>query len=247
MAGTPLPAGDPLAARLIGELEESAQVRDSMRGAARLSLDAPDLRFRRPQRFAAQRPGAIRVEILGLFQQVAAVLVTRDGRYQFFDSGERRLQHGPVTPDLLWQVARVDLSPEQVVELLLGAPTPSPGLEPRGGQRFPDGSVRVDLADESKRLRQRFGFDAASRLRRVEHFDVDGVPMWEVRFGEYRDTDLGPTPFEIVLDFPHQATSATLSFRDLELNPDLPPDVFVLHVPDGGSSKKPGRSGPGRG
>jgi len=242
----PLAAGDPRPERLVGALERTALARESMRGAARLAIDAPDLRFRRPQRFAAQRPAAIRVEILGLFEQVAAVLVTRDGNYQFFDSSERRLRHGPVTPDLLWEIARVDVTPEQAVELLLGVPTPAADLRPAGARRFGDGSIRVDFADAHGRPRQRFSFDAGERLRRIENLDAAGEPLWEAGFGDYRDLGGLAIAFEIALHFPRQDTHAKLSFRDLELNPELPPGVFVLHVPGGGSSKKPGRRGPGR-
>ena len=74
-------AADPRPAKLLAALEDEAASRRGLRASAKLSLEAPDLRLRRPQRMALQRPASLRVEILGLFHQVAAVLVT-DGLQQ---------------------------------------------------------------------------------------------------------------------------------------------------------------------
>ena len=108
--GVPLAPDDPLPAALLRSLHQRSLVLESIRGVANLSVDSPELRFRRPQRFAAQRPASLRVETLGLFSQVAAVLVTRGGRYQFFDASNAGVQEGPVSDDLLAQVAGIDPS-----------------------------------------------------------------------------------------------------------------------------------------
>ena len=116
--GRLLAADDPRVTALLAGLRTAAAERRSLIASARLSLDAPDLRFRRPQRLAVRRPADLRIEILGLFGQIAAVLVTDGHRYQLWNGSKQAdaksgLEQGEVTRELLWSVARVDLLPAE--------------------------------------------------------------------------------------------------------------------------------------
>jgi hypothetical protein len=229
--GTPIAVGDPRVERLLDELERRGQERRSMRGLARLSLDAPDLRLRRPQRVAAERPDRLRVEILGLFSQVAAVLVTGDRHYRFYDIGSRALEEGPLTPELLWRLARVELRADQAIELLLATPGRWPGSVAVGAREMDDGSIAIALADAAGGMRQRLGFDAQGRLRRASLFGEFGQMLWEASFDDYRMLEGGPFAFRLELYFPRLEARATFAFTRAELNPDLPEDVFTLKLP----------------
>ena len=81
-----------------------ALARRGLSGRARLAVDGHDgaLRLRGSQRVALERPARLRVEVLGLFDQTLAVLVTDGERYQFFRANDRTWESGPVGPDLLW-------------------------------------------------------------------------------------------------------------------------------------------------
>jgi hypothetical protein len=231
LQGTPLPAGDPLPAALLGSLERRAASIHSVRGLANLSVDSETLRFRRPQRFAAERPDRLRVETLGLFNQIAAVLVTSEGRFQLFEGSQAGLQQGDVTRELLWEVARIDLAPSQIVELLLGTPPRSPGLRIGASLRFADGGTRVPLRDAEGRTRMQLDFDAEGRLRRCEQWTLFGDAEWTAELDDYRDLAGTPFAFEVKLHFPVHASEAVLRFREVELNPELAPELFVLRLP----------------
>lgn len=242
LEGEPLSADDPRPAQWLAALHERAAQRHTMRGSARFSVQAPDLEFSRPQRFAAGRPGRIRVEILGLFDQIAAVLVTDAGSYQLFDVRDQRVEEGPVSRALLWQVARVDLTPEQVVDLLLGAPLPSAGFELARARLLSDGSIDVVLESGSAGAAvaaEQLRFDAEGRLRRFQKIagpSREPALVWEARFDDYRENGGDPIAHELNLRFPGSGAQARLTFRSLELNPALPPGVFVLQLQRGESS-----------
>ena len=73
------------------------------------------------------------------------------------------------TPDLLWQVASLDLTPEEAIELVLGAP--AAGCVARAACALPrprTARSSVELGDASGRVRERRSFDAQGRLRGVE-------------------------------------------------------------------------------
>ncbi len=79
--------------------------------------------------------------------------------------------------------------------------------------------------------RWRLDFDAESRLRRAEVYDAAGARLWDARFEDYRPVGAVPFAHTIDLRFATSGARARLSFRSVELNPPLPPDVFVLKIP----------------
>jgi hypothetical protein len=230
-AGAVLPAEDPRPAALLAALHEGAATRQSMRGILRFSIDAPDLEFRGTQRVAARRPARLRVEILGLFSQIMGVLATDGRTYQYYEAGSGETEWGRVTPGLLWEVSRIDVEPADAVRLLLGAPVPSRSLEVGRAEERPDGSVRVQLDDARGQARQRFDFDGEGRLRRFEEWDARATPLRELLWDDYRDIDGTPFPHKLLLRFPLMDGEAAFHFQRVELNPELPDEVFVLDLP----------------
>jgi hypothetical protein len=235
--GTLLSVEDPRPALLLESLYQNAEARVALRGSARLALEAPDLRFNRPQRIAVERPGRLRVEILGLFNQLAAVLVTDGDFYQLYTAGESELEEGVVSKDLLWRVARVDLAPSEAVDLLLGTPKPAPGLLLGPARIHDDGAISFAQVDADRAPRQRFRFDAAGRVRLVEILDRFGGLVRRETFDDYRsltgpDGEVREFAFDISLDFPRVDAKAKLEFKSVELSGGLDDALFELKLPD---------------
>ena len=223
----PLATEDPRVVSLAGALAAMAEDRHSLVGAARMSLDAPDLRFSRPQRMALMRPSSLRVEILGLFNQVAVILTTDGARYQLYDPEHPEIEEGEARRGLLWKVARVDLEPQEAVGLLLGAPVhPNSVLE--AARTREDGTILIAFRHATDGSRRVFEFDPSSRLTRVRQRAADDFLVWEAAYADYRN--LGDRAFahQIDIDFPEQKAHAAFHFQTAELNRDLPASAFVL-------------------
>lgn len=228
--------GDPGPERLLTALRLTGESIPALRARARVEIRAPDLKIRRPQRLAVARPNRLRVEIVGLFGQLAAILVADNGFYQLYESGQRELKEGLVSSSLLWQVARVDLEPRDAVDLLLGSPRPQPGLHIVGAFRQGGGGIRFDRADTQGRVRERYAFDGQGRLTETERVDGLGTVLWRAGFGAYRAVprDAGPDSefaFEVELEFPRVDGRAKLNFQQVDLVADLPDEIFKLELP----------------
>lgn len=232
---SPLPADDPRPAALLEAWTRAAEERHSLRGRARLAVDGEDgdVHLRSRQVIALERPARLRVEIQGLLAQTIAVLVTDGSRYELFRAEDRSYETGPVHPGLLWEQAHIDLTPEEAIDLLLGMPRPDPGLSLAAAFGDPDSSMRLDLADADGRVRWRARFDAAGLLRRLEVFDVDGDDLWTATFGDYADVDGTPFAHALTLDVVGGHTRAEITLSDVQLNPELSPDIFRLRAPPG--------------
>lgn len=229
----PLPADDPRPRAMLAAWEAHAAARRGLRGVAKLAVDGgtDGVRLRGKQVLVVERPARLRVEILGFLNQTAAVLVTDGDTFEFFDAEERRFERGEVHPGLLWEVAHLALTPEEAVGLLLGAPLPEEELVVASARTAGEGGLRVALADATGAVRREVAFDAEGRLREVAALRGDGVVEWRAGFDDYELLDGMPFAHEISLDVLAGHTLATLSLRDVELNPELPDGLFRLRAP----------------
>lgn len=228
-----LPADDPRPARLLEGWERVAGARHAMRGRARLSVDGGDgaVRLRSRQLLVLERPARLRVEIQGLLSQTVAVLVTDGERYELFRADDRSYQAGPVHPGLLWEQAYLDLTPAEAIELLLGSAASDPSLTPLAAYADGDGGVQLDLADARGRLRRRLHFDAQGRLRALEVSDEGGDVLWQAEFDDYERVGAAEFAHRLGLQVARGDARVQITLEDVELNPELPPDIFRLRVP----------------
>ncbi len=247
--GVLLGPDDPRPAALVAGLEVRAESPAALRARARLDLDARDVSLDRPQRLAVERPARLRVEVLGLFDQLAAVVVTNGDTYQVFDARSRDLEDGVVDPHLLWRVARVDLAPAEAVDLMLGGPRPDPSLREGEAREHANGDVAVTRIDGDGLAREAYRFDAAGRVVEATLFDATGALVWRAAFDDYRaiaSPDGGEVAFahDVRLEFPRVDARARLVFKTVVLADDLPDALFALELPgrSGRASYGPGGS-----
>ncbi len=222
-----VPLDDARIVALAGALVATARDRNSLVGSAHLSLRSPDLRFSRPQRMALERPARMRVEVLALFGQVAAILTTDGRRFQVYEPGESRVQDGLVSAGLLWEVARVDLEPEEAVGVLLGVPLQS-GAELVGARQLEDGTLLLAYRPPLLESRRIFEFQPPAYLTRVRERDPDGSLVWEVAYTDYRELGERAFAHAVAIDFPRVDAAAEFQFEGVELNRVLPASAFEL-------------------
>lgn len=230
-AGSAIDPDDAHVRGLLRELRETSAQRSALRGSASLSLDSPQLRFSRPQRLVLRKPASLRIEVLGLFDQVAAVVATDGETFGFVDMLSGARDSGPVDDEVLWRTARVDLTPADAVSLLLGAPTLDPGADVRSAVRFADGGVGA-LA-QGPGASHWLEWDAAGGLRRVERRDLDGVVRWNARYADRREVSGVSFAHSIELEFARVGALARFQYDSVELQPELSASLFVLQVAPG--------------
>lgn len=251
--GVPIGLDDPRPAALLQALEVRVGARSALRARAKLDLDAPDLSLDRPQRLAIARPARLRVEVLGLFDQVAAVVVTDGDTYQLYDARTHDLEEGVVEAHLLWRVARVDLEPAEAVDLMLGAPRPDPALLAGPARLFEDGAIGFARVDGRGVEREAYRFDAEGRLAEATRSDDRGRLVWRARFADYRPVAVstgdggGPFAHDVTLEFPRVEARARLVFKHVVLADDLPDELFSLNLPGRSGRAAQGATRPGGG
>ena len=226
------PPGALSAAEAVEAWEQRTEARRALRALARLSVDAPgaapdggDLQLRARQRLWIARPARMRVEVLGLLDSALAVLTIDRGRYALLQAPGRQVERGEVYPELLWEVARLELSPEETVGLILGAPALDSRFALAGAARRGD-TLRLRFADAAGRLRRVADLGAAGELRRLEQRDAEGALAWEAHYADF--VELGGDAFAQELRLRSPDAEARVLLRRVELNPALPEGLFEV-------------------
>ncbi len=237
VAFRPLPAGDTRPDQLLAGWADLARQRQRLRGLARLAVDGYDgsVQLRGKQLLVVERPSHLRVEILGFLNQSLAVITTDGEGFEVYRAADQRYESGVVDEQLLWKEAGIDLSPAEAVAVLLGVPLSEPLPAPANAARDADGRIRIDLVDARGSVVQRATFDPAGQLRALERLDDSAAVVWAAHFDAYRDVDGSAFAHSIAVDVRSGMTHAEISFRNVELNPELPPGTFQL-FPAGGES-----------
>jgi hypothetical protein len=229
-----LPAGDPRPGALLARWSASVKDREALRGIARLSVDAGSggeagapLRVRSKQRIALARPAQLRVEVQGLLGTTLAVLAVDGSEYAFFESEGRHFEAGPVHDFLLWEIVRLELSPAQAVEVILGAPLVSPGAPVTGAFDVGGGVTRIRVGADREPGTRMFDLDAEARLVRFAHWEAGDAPAWVAHFEDYAPVAGAAFAHRVTLET-QSGARAVVSLSDVELNPPLAPDIFRL-------------------
>jgi hypothetical protein len=225
---TSLPPHDSRPAALLRGLAARGAERHSLRGVAKVALEGPGGASRSRQILVVERPSRLRVEVQGFLSQLVAVLVSDGERFELFRAQDGSIEQGDVQPGILYQVAGIPLRPEAVVEVLLGAPELGGQALPGPAALLSDGDVRIDLVEEAGVGLRRLQFDPEANLRRLEVRTDDGELAWRVSFEDYRPVGGLSFAHDIVLEFPLAEARAEVTFQQVELNPELPPEVFAI-------------------
>jgi len=241
-----LPEGDPRPDALLARFAADTAGREGLRGVARLAVDADGqgpgggaLRVRSKQRIVLARPARLRVEVQGLFGTTLAMLTVDDEQYAWFESESRRFESGPVHDGLLWQVVRLDLTPAEAVEVILGAPPTGPELSVLGAWDAGEGVTRIALGEPGGAPRRSIDLDPEARLVHLALHGADGEPLWEAHFDDYVRVAGSPLARRIRIET-GEGTQATVSLSGVELNPPLVPDIFRLERSLAGSDGEGG-------
>jgi hypothetical protein len=217
-----LAADDPRVGVGVAALRALAAERTGLRASARSSSSGPGGGGFSTQLVLAQRPASLRVEVIGLLQQRILVLATDGERYELYRAEGGLREAGPVHPAVLEEVAGLPVTPDAAVSLLLAAPRPPDG-PPLRASESESGELALHWPEESLVL------DAEGRLAAL-HFRPDGRDVLHARWSDWRETPGGAFPHRLEVELPEAEGRLALEFRQVELDPELSPELFRLRL-----------------
>ncbi len=225
-APAPLPRLDQQV--LMQRLQANASAYQSLRGMTRIHTENSSGSASARQVLLLAKPNRIRAEVLGPFGQPLLLLVARDGELSVSLPREQRFLQGAATPQRIARFIRMPLTAEQLVRLAL-YDVPLIAYGDSALTRHEQG-YRLLLNGADSR-RQQLDFDAVGRLLGATYFRGE-EPLLTVAYGRF-DGHQQDFPRQVTVTMPEQAASFSLTYSDVELNPELAAESFTLQPPAG--------------
>ncbi len=212
---------------LLQRLQGNASAVHSLRGTTRIRSENSQGSNSARQVLLLAKPARLRAEVLSPFGQPLLLLTADAGRMSVLLPREQRFLQGDVTAQRIARFVGLPLSAEQMVRLALyDVPL------------IPHDETVLNRAETGYRLllrgaeeRQQLDFDAFGRLLTATYFHRD-LALLTVAYGRF-DSELGDFPRQVTVTMPGQGASFELVYGDVEMNPELTAERFVLQPPAG--------------
>jgi outer membrane lipoprotein-sorting protein len=176
------------------------------------------------QALHVQAPYHLRAEVYNFMGQMMVMLTANGARLQAYVPSRKTLYSGMATRQRMEQFAYVPLMPADMVALLL--------------QRLPSGVMQLARVEKGTGNRLRFiisdhqeyvvGFDA-DQVRRIAYTELDGE-VFSITYAPEAPINMEGDSFprKMVLEIPAQELTLDIELEDVQLNPDIEPDLFEI-------------------
>lgn len=208
----------------------------SLQTAAIMEYNGAGEHLKVREQIVARRPASIRVEVMSPIG-VALVLAADGGQVAIFDPSKNTLMQGPATAAELNRYARIPMTPQAAVRMLMGLTPDSAMLA------FAPDQYGV-LADNTRYLlyRQPNGLtdylttDANGNLLSLRQTLASGRESYEVHYTDYRASGPGGAimfPREVAASFPMTGASVKFRYSQPILDGDIDDTTFMLSPAEG--------------
>ncbi len=206
----------------------------SIRGLARIEVISRTRRFNAREFIALVKPRMIRLDTMTFLDQPLFLFVSRDGvSFQAMSLSENRFYEGTVANGFSRLIPLgIGVDSQEFISILLGE-IPS----------HDEASIQYDQRKQLYRL----SFPPSSRWQeqiywvhpgsfRVVEVSKKTYPKGDeihVFFRNFKETGNTTFPMQIEIEVPAADIRTQIAFRQIEVNPTLPPDLFSLSIPQG--------------
>jgi hypothetical protein len=208
----------------------------SIQSAALMEYTAGGEHFKARENIIVRRPASIRVEVMSALG-VALVVAADAGQVAVFDPGKNTLLHGPATAATLQRYARIPMTPDATVRLMLGLAPDAAILTLAPDSMTQKGDLKVLTFAQPGGVVDELGFTNEGNLAMVRETLAAGRIGYEVHYSDYRKLGGGlPFPAQIDASFPKTGAALKFHYENPSVNQDVPDSAFVL-VPGPGTRK----------
>lgn len=224
-----LPAGVPDAGKLLEETAAADARVSTLKGEAKLAVDAPQGKGTVGLFVAVARPASIHLESLDFFGRPQAMLSTDGQRFGLYQVQEGRYYRGPPSPQNLSRFLPVALPPEELAALLLGQAPRIPAEKTTVERDERAGAFLVTLTRGT--VTQRLWI--SPRTHRVIKSEVRGASAYDLAFEDFIEQGAVAFPRRITLTAPDARSRLELRYTDVTLQEPPDPSLFVPEPPEG--------------
>jgi len=205
----------------------------SMQSAALMEYTGGGEHFKARENIVVRRPASIRVEVMSALG-VALVVAADAGQVAVFDPGKNTLMHGAADAATLQRYARIPMTPDAAVRLMLALSPDSAMLSFAPNSMTKIGDAKVLTYHQPGGTVDELGFTGEGNLEMVRETLANGRVGYEVHYSDYRKLDGGYIfPAQVDARFPKTGASVKFRYENPSVNKDVPDSTFVLQPSPG--------------
>ena len=200
---------------------------DSLQTPAVMEYTAPGQHFKAREQLVVRRPASLRVEAMSPLG-VALIVAADGGQVAVFDPGKNTLMRGPATAATLNRFARIPMTPQRAVRLLLGLAPDSAMLTFSPIAANTEGELNVLSFAQPTGAVDDLGF-IGGHLMLVRERSAAGQLLYEIHYSDYRN--IGAVldfPCQIEASFPTAGTTVKFRYEQPNVDGEIPDATFVL-------------------
>jgi hypothetical protein len=217
-------------AALLAQVRAAQERTRSVRGEARIRIEAPDMSGTVPALVAAELPDRVLVRALDFFGNTVAELSTADGALSFYDARAHVVYRGAATPESLARLVPLPLSPADLARILCGS---APLLDGTPVSAEPGrGFVTLGISAGARTETLRIGA-GAEVLRASIRAAGGGGGSYDLELSAFDRLEGLRFPAEASLSSEAPRVRMRIAWQDLEQNPALDRKIFSPGVPAG--------------
>ena len=231
---TPQPVYAPCSSQDILPAITDAAIPGALKGIAKIKVKSPDESFSVKEFISAQSPHSLRLETLNPLGQPVFYAVTDGEKVFIYIPSEKKVYRGSASPETLSFFIPLSLSMDELVSIVLGR---MPLIDYDDGQvscEEGDGFYHVQLFTEDRSEKQLVKV-SVENLAIVESatYEQGGSLISSMRFGDHEMIGDVLFPKRISVFIPDDETRVVISYKKLEILPDISSDEFRLTAPKG--------------
>jgi hypothetical protein len=207
-------------------LSDRDQRLDSLQTPAVMEYTGPGGRLKAREQIIVRRPASLRVEAMSPLG-LALVVAADGGQIAVFDPSRNTLMRGPASAATLDRFARIPMTPQQTVRLLLALSPDSAILAFAPSAVRDEGTTKVLSYARSNGVIDELGF-ADRNLVVAREKTSAGQLTYEVNYKDYRDIGGMKFPYELDASFPRAGTTIKLRYEKPIIDGEIADSVFVL-------------------
>jgi hypothetical protein len=201
----------------------------SVRGDAKLIVEAPQGKGSVSLFVAVMHPAQIHIESLDFFGRPEGILVSDGERFGLYDAKQRKYFRGPASAENMARFVPIALPPRELAALLMGR---VPRVPPESTELSIDEPTRTyRLALKRGAVTQRLAVSTGTH--RVTSSRVEGLATYAIDADDL--TAFGGTTLarHLTLDAPSAKTKVELLYKDITVNETPEITLFELEPPEG--------------
>jgi len=206
----------------------------ALKGIAKVKVRSSGRTFSVKELVSVQSPYYLRLETLNPLGHPVFYAVTNGKEAFIFDPSEKKFYSGSASPETLSLFIPLSLGIEELVPIVLGR---MPLIDYDAGQvncKEVDGFYSLQLSAKDGSQLQRIKISTGNfTIVESGTYAQGGELITSVQFDDYEMVGDVLFPKRISVSIPHDETRAIISYKQLEILPEISPDEFRLTAPQG--------------